>query len=287
MTDESAAVGSARSSTMTDRRHRDRAFFHSVLTSAAMLACLLTVVTTAIGSSAGPPILDATEKKLLEIFGQDVVVSGSDTKVDRKSLVARMLQPQAAKYIEYQDGTRRNLEITTSKAARTPPKWPKTDGDPMIVRTPGQSTNWIIRVGDELAMPAQIDLTQSVSIRYDPPEPTLHAGPDPAPIDMSVKVYDIHGTGAPEHAGSLRVTSVDRGVHRITTPAGAFDVVMFRNDYRGSIGPASVDDTSLIFVSPTHGVVASVQRKKVSAMIFYNKDTRLGYALREVEKADG
>lgn len=264
---------------MTDRRHRDLASLPSMITRASMLACLLAVVTTAIASSAAPPALDETERKLLGIFGKDVVVSGSDTKIDRNSVVARMLQPNATQYVQYQDGTRRHLEITTSKAGRTPLKWPKTDGVPVIVQTPGQSTNWLVRVGDEIAMPAQVDLNQSVSIRYDPPEPMLHAGPDPAPIDMSVKVYDIHGTGSPEHSGSLRVTSVDRGVHRITTPAGTFDAVMFRNDYKGSIGPASVDDTALIFVSPTHGIVASIQRKKVSAMIFYNKDTRIGYAI--------
>jgi hypothetical protein len=72
---------------------------------------------------------------------------------------------------------------------------------------------------------------------------------------------------------------VDRGVRRITTPGGVFDVVMYRSDYQGEIGPASVKDTGIIFVSPTHGVVASVNHKKVSAMIFYNKDTRLAFAL--------
>lgn len=244
-----------------------------------MLACLLLIATEASASPHAPPTLDSDEKKLLEIFGDEVSVSSSEAKIDRKDLLSRMLVAGGMRYVQYQDGDRRELEITTSKAGRTPPRWPKGDGVPMLVQTPGQSTNWIIRVGDEVVMPAQVDLTQSVSVRYDPPEPTLHAGPDPAPIEMSVKVYDIQGTGSPEHSGTLRVTSADRGVHRIKTPAGSFDVVMFRNDYKGSIGPASVDDTSLIFVSPTHGLVASIQHKKVSAMIFYNKDTRLGYAL--------
>ena len=243
------------------------------------LACLTSFVVLSGSSIPVPPVLDKVEQRLLKTFAGDVEVGASGAKIDRKALLDRMRQAGSAQYTQYQDDQRRGLRITTHPTKRTLPVWPKGDGNPMTINIPGETTSWIIKSGSSIVMPAQLDLTQSVSVTYDPPEVRLFAGTDPMPLNMGVKVYDIQGTGSPEHTGSLRVTTIDRGVRRIKTPAGTFDVVMYRSDYKGEIGPASVDDTSLIFVSPTHGMVASIERKKVSAMIFYNKDTRLGYTL--------
>ena len=148
-----------------------------------------------------------------------------------------------------------------------------------MVQIPNASISWLVRVEDAIVMPVQVDLSHSVSVRYDPPETRIFTGPDPKPVKMGVKVYDIQGSGSPEHTGSLQVELVDRGVRRLETPAGAFDVVMFRSSYKGQIGPANIDDHALLFVSPEHGVVAAVEHKDVSAMIFYNKDTRTGHVL--------
>lgn len=219
------------------------------------------------------------EAALIGIFKGTVDVVASDVKIDRAKLLDRVLETGAVDFVQYADDDRKTTRITSSPAARTPPGWPREDGKPVMIGVPGESTSWLVRDGDAVVMPVQLDLGESVSVRYDPPEVRFFAGPDPKPVDMGVRVYDLHGTGDPEHTGSLRVTMVDRGVRRITTPGGVFDVVMYRSDYQGEIGPASVKDTGIIFVSPTHGVVASVNHKKVSAMIFYNKDTRLAFAL--------
>lgn len=252
------------------------------LTSSSLLLLLTTSV--AVGSSTatnsvpdGP--LRSDEAALIEIFKGAVEVTASDVKIDRSKLLDRVLEAGEADYIQYDDGDRHTTRITTTAAARTPPGWPRGDGKPVMVGVPGESTSWLIRDGNSVVMPVQLDLGQSVSVRYDPPEVRFFAGPEPKPVDMGVKVYDLHGTGSPEHTGSLRVTMVDRGVRRIRTPGGTFDVVMYRSDYEGEIGPASVKDTGIIFVSPTHGVVASVNHKKVSAMIFYDTDTRLSFTL--------
>ncbi len=219
------------------------------------------------------------EAALLGIFKGTVEVTASDAKIDRAKLLERVFEHGTVEYVQYSDDDRRNTRITTSPAARTPRGWPRGDAKPVMVGVPGESTSWLVRDGDSVVMPVQLDLGQSVSVRYDPPEVRFFSGPDPKPVDMGVRVYDLHGTGSPEHTGSLRVTMVDRGVRRIRTPGGTFDVVMYRSDYEGDIGPASVKDVGIIFVSPTHGLVASVNHKKVSAMIFYNKDTRLAFAL--------
>ena len=45
--------------------------------------------------------------------------------------------------------------------------------------------------------------------------------------------------------------------------------------------------SELFFACPENGIVASVERKKVSAMIFYNTDTRFAYALVGSGKSGG
>ncbi len=225
------------------------------------------------------------EAALIGIFKGAVEIDVSDVKIDRLKILDRVLEAGGVDYLRYDGDDPKVTRITTGPADRTPPGWPQGDGRPAMVGVPGESTSWFVRDGNSVVMPVQLDLGQSVSVRYDPPEVRFFAGPDPKPVDMGVKVYDLHGTGSPEHTGSLRVTMVDRGVRRIKTPGGTFDAVMYRSDYKGEIGPASVKDTGIIFVSPTHGVVASVNHKKVSAMIFYNKDTRLAFALAAAPEA--
>ncbi len=235
-----------------------------------------------IGSA--PPTLDGVESSLLKSFGGDLKVTSSTAKIDRKKVLDRILQVGDADFVQYDGDHRTPIRVTTKKAGKTPGDWPKGDSSPVLLTVPGHSSNWMIRKGDSIVVPVQADLTESVSVRYDPPEVRAFAGADPAPLTMSVKVYDIHGTGSPEHTGSLKVTARDRGVWKVVTPGGTFDAVLYRIDYQGEIGPASVEDSSLVFASPVAGIIASVNHKKISALIFYNKDTRFAYTLAPTGK---
>lgn len=67
----------------------------------------------------------------------------------------------------------------------------------------------------------------------------------------------------------------------MTTRAGEFDCLLLRLDDDGQVGPASVKDTNLRFISPEMGLVASVEGKRVSALLFDNTDTRIAMALQE------
>ena len=219
----------------------------------------------------------------MKIFGTMVEVSPSTTTIDRKQLLDAILKSSTARYHRFGGNGDGTLEITVGPARRSPPGWPTGDSKPTMTQVPNASISWLVRVQDAVVMPVQIDLSHSVSVRYDPPEPRIFAGSGPKPFKMGVEVYDIQGSGSPEHTGNLQVDLVDRGVRRLKTPAGEFDVVMFRSSYQGKIGPANIDDHALLFVSVEHGVVASVEHKDVSAMIFYNKDTRTAYALAAPE----
>ena len=56
---------------------------------------------------------------------------------------------------------------------------------------------------------------------------------------------------------------------------------MYSTTYDGKVGPASVKDTSIVFVNPEVGVVGRVTRNKVSAFLVYNSDDRYAYVLSE------
>lgn len=246
-----------------------RRFFSILLASVASLTMF----------GAAPPALDSVESSLLKAFDGDVKVTASTMAIDRKTVLDRILIIGAVDFVQYDGDQRIPIRVTTQVAGKTPNDWPKGDSAPVLFTVPGHSSNWMIRSGDSIVVPVQADLTESVSVRYDPPEVRAFAGTDPKPAAMSVKVFDIHGTGSPKHTGSLKVTARDRGVWKVSTPGGTFDAVLYRIDYKGEIGPASVDDSSLVFVSPTAGIIASVNHKKVSAFLLYNADTRFAYTL--------
>ena len=246
-----------------------------------LLLALVSPLLLGLGASPRPTDepLDDVERKLMRIFGDAVKVSASTADIDRKRLLDAALKPGSRRFQRFGDGDDDTMEITVGPARRSPPGWPRGDARPTMVQIPNASISWLVRVRDALVMPVQVDLSHSVSVRYDPPETRIFAGPDPKPVEMGVEVYDLQGSGSPEHTGSLEVELIDRGVRRLKTPAGGFDVVMFRSSYRGRIGPANIDDHALLFVSPDHGIVAAVEHKDVSAMIFYEQDTRRAQVL--------
>jgi hypothetical protein len=64
-------------------------------------------------------------------------------------------------------------------------------------------------------------------------------------------------------------------------PAGTYDAALLKWDYEGSVGPASVSDTQYRLIAKDIGIVASIEKKKISAMLFYHDDSNTGRVLQQ------
>jgi hypothetical protein len=82
------------------------------------------------------------------------------------------------------------------------------------------------------------------------------------------------------HKGSLAITYTYIGAYKVKVPAGSFDAVLIKWDYRGSVGPADVEQTDYRFIALHAGMVAMIQSRHISAMLIYNDKTKLGKLLQ-------
>ena len=106
----------------------------------------------------------------------------------------------------------------------------------------------------------------------------MNAG-DSKALTMKVNVYDLSDPKDVEHKGSLDVTLTYVGAYRVTVPAGTFDAALLKWDFKGKIGPASVEDIQARFVAPGIGMVAAAEKRDVAAFLIYNDNTKVGKVL--------
>jgi hypothetical protein len=167
-----------------------------------------------------------------------------------------------------------------------------TTEEHVITPVPGDATgrHWRYRVGDRtvflqrvpgqsLDIVSEEDSGQGVLTRYHPPEPLLIAGMnagDSKRLTMKVDVYDLSDPQDLEHKGSLDVTLTYVGAYRVTVPAGTYDAALLRWDFRGKVGPASVEDVQVRFVAPDVGMVAAAEKRDIAAFLIYNDNTKVG-----------
>ena len=146
-----------------------------------------------------------------------------------------------------------------------------------------KDTKFLHRSADgSIGLVSEQDQVEGVITRYAPPEPMLVSGFKPGDSRKStiaVKVYDLSDPKEVSHSGSLNVTYSYLGAYKVTVPAGTYDAALLKWDYEGKIGPASINDVQYRLVADGVGMVASIDKLSVHAMLIYNKNTKMGKVL--------
>lgn len=122
-------------------------------------------------------------------------------------------------------------------------------------------------------------------IKLDPPEPVVHpVGKDVPAEEIKISVSDLGSPDDVQYSGSARCTWRDLGGFRVKVPAGEFEARLLWVHYKGSVGPASVDGSRLLFVAPGTGPIAYSDDRDISAFLFFNDDTAHSGVLRKVSR---
>ena len=127
------------------------------------------------------------------------------------------------------------------------------------------------------------DRDNEVLSRFTPGEPLLIVGLKPGEsrkVAVKVQVSDLSNPGKITHKGALSITYTYIGAYKVKVPAGSFDAVLIKWDYRGSVGPADVEQTDYRLIAPHAGMVAMIENRHISAMLIYNDKTKLGKLLQ-------
>jgi len=102
-------------------------------------------------------------------------------------------------------------------------------------------------------------------------EPGVHlpSGIEPGDtweIDADLSVYDVED-GSLSNEGKLHALHSYEGAFRVRTPAGEFDTVLIREDFKFHIGPLKAEDDRLLFFARGVGLVAEVEGLRASAIL--------------------
>jgi hypothetical protein len=135
---------------------------------------------------------------------------------------------------------------------------------------------------DNITILSEQDTDQGVITRFSPAEPILTNGMKPGDsqkVTIAVNVYDLSSPQEVSHSGSLNLEYSYIGAYKVTVPAGSYDAALLRWVYHGSVGPASVKDTQYRFVAKDVGIVASIEKKRISALLLYHDNSNTGRLL--------
>jgi hypothetical protein len=148
----------------------------------------------------------------------------------------------------------------------------------------GSNDTAFIQAGPDgnIAILSEQDTDQGVITRFSPAEPILTNGMNPGDsqnVTIAVNVYDLSSPQEVSHTGSLNLEFTYIGAYQVTVPAGSYDAALLKWVYDGSVGPASVEDTQYRFIAKDVGIVASIEKKRVSALLLYHDNSNTGRVL--------
>ena len=129
------------------------------------------------------------------------------------------------------------------------------------------------------------DKTSSIA-RFSPAEPVLLSN-QPAGTsvhsEIEVAVASIAKPNEIAHRGKLSCIYEVLGTYEVKTPAGVFETICIRTRYKGSVGPAEIDDSRYVFYAQGSGPIALRTASHIQAMIFYNKTNKQSLLLHSTD----
>lgn len=135
-----------------------------------------------------------------------------------------------------------------------------------------------------LSLISEQDTDEGVIVRYAPPQPLLIDGlasGETRQLAVDVKVYDLSHPDHLEHTGKLQLTYSYLGAYQVRVPAGSYRAALIKWSYRGKIWLADVADTQYRFVAPDVGIVASIDKEDISALLVYQDHSKTALVLQE------
>ena len=158
-----------------------------------------------------------------------------------------------------------------------------TADDVRVLRIGDLRTTTILIRPEGLYRSIEVDHPTGSIATFKPEEPVcLVQGAPGAPVRASIEVSvsSVDDPDTTTHQGTLECVYEVLGAFTVTTPAGEFPTTCIRTSYRGSVGPAEIDDAQYVFYDPRLGPVAIRSFDHVKAMIVYDKTQKASLLLK-------
>ena len=132
----------------------------------------------------------------------------------------------------------------------------------------------------------EVDDDTSSIARFTPAEPVLlskQSTGTPVHSEIEVAVTSIAKPSEITHRGKLKCTYEVLGTFEVKSPVGVFETICIRTQYKGSVGPADIDDSRYVFFAKESGPIALRTASHIQAMIFYNKTKKQSLLLHSCD----
>lgn len=243
--------------------------------------CLLLMAATlqaAEDTTAPIPLAEADRSYIEEHLGKNLLLSP----------IPAPRVTDAARYLAAQPSSKRYLLLSG------PEKGQYETQKIIKIRENQRETTWEVRAGThrvfyltgkpngDFVFNGMSDLDDGAITRYSPSEILMPQGLAPGEhrqARLDIKVFDLSNPDQQTHDGYLDMDYRYLGAYRIKVPAGTFDTVLIRWDFKGKIGPATVEDTQYRFFAADAGHVAVIEREDVTAMLVYNRHNKVSKVL--------
>jgi hypothetical protein len=218
-------------------------------------------------SSAGVYAGSLSEKELeeqLATFGNDFIVAKIEApRIDNPhDWVNRRAGEYVYRFVEgSDDGAETHVEEHIPDPENPETSWQRRIGDTLVETYTSSDER-------DLLIVEEVDHQHGFRVVI---EPGVHmpAGIEPGAtweIDADLTVYDTED-GSLSNTGELHALHSYEGAFRVRTPAGEFDTILIREDFKFHVGPLKADDDRLLFFARGIGLVAEVEGIRASAIL--------------------
>jgi hypothetical protein len=252
---------------------------HTLQTKLWVFALTLTAI-SAHGADSGPvvPLTDEDRQAIEQYLGNGIV--GQAIPAPPITDTTRYLLPES--------GAR------TYRLVAGPDKGKTERHQPSQIKREGGATTWRYDAGGKFiyfvtakadgdyVVTGVTDTDKGAITQYSPAEPFMLQGLAAGQgrnEKLGVKVFDLSNPNEQTHEGSIDVNYRYLGAYKVKVPAGSFDAVLMKWTLKGKIGPASLDDSQYRFFAPDVGIVAAVEQLDVSAVLIYNRHSKVARVL--------
>ncbi|MEE3327928.1 MAG: hypothetical protein VX252_11385 [Myxococcota bacterium] len=220
-------------------------------------------------------LLDATDRALLGRLGSDVKRTAIPA-IDPDRLIEAFTRAQSWPFT-IMEGPKKGqqVELSVQAPSRLPGSGKALDTPVWALEIPGVMKQYAEVTGEGLQSPIIMLDRGTFAASYLPYDPVLLRKIDfgqSKTFAMQVKVHPQSDFSETEYEGQIQATYTNKGSYRFDTPSGTYDGVIIATEYRGTLGPATMDNRNLRIYSPKDGLVAMVAHDRLHAILLVDED---------------
>ena len=147
----------------------------------------------------------------------------------------------------------------------------------------------LFSVTDEIIfLSNEIDHQHGYLVNFTPTGHLLSAALKPGEskkTKSTVHVFKISDPKTEYKTLKMEETYTYVGAYKVTTPAGVFDTVLFRNDFKVFAGPVTIDDFRYAFYAKGVGKVAGIEHGHAVVMLIFHFNQKISKVLVDYPKS--